>query len=324
VSLINRAAESVLDELAAQYWQEWLEAGNLESDEGGRHLKALVGEAHKITFSGLSYEDTLAGLAKVEYILHYIGPLCEREPLLTQFEASSAIFKQIYMGMEVILGNWPLALSYCREIVELQQRGDERRERLGIAEPRTAIENWMYLLAHMAIIKCEGAPELRDEIFSAEQTVARLHAYVRRSLGVYRTVNATEKHISNGMEATTMAGLDLAKLAYRYAPERLAELLPELRAELGLPLEAAPAHFKQPGAECPDNTWYWDFELYKLYTAGALTEADLDHCTLERMRCVPLTLSDRPLEGLFRCWERRAGNMRAQMRRSFELVEQQG
>jgi len=279
----------------------WAIAPSLDEDS---MRDGVLGLLHKIHDANASDDWALVR----EYIrLYELGETyCTEEPHLSIYEYGSLGIGCTEACNHLNSYEYFEAAGKLQEVFERYAARMERYQRLG-QPPRRASEVRNHALILLCDLKWIAHEEWRDFLLTPDQTlieqrvtIEHVLAFIKANPGMHRN----ERNLREGLALGALAG---CKLALRYAPQRLGDMVRYFNATFAGDLALEPYHFRDVDAAHGDySAYYWDFELCKLRMEADPPLQDLYMCIELRALAARNTFGDWKIQALLRGWRREA------------------
>ncbi len=230
---------------------------------------------------------------------------CLDEPQLSTYEYGKMGIICTLAGNSISKGEYARAIEEIREVQRIYAARMERYEVQGIP-PRRASEIKYNLLLRLADVKWIGPDSLRDALMTPEEVLGEIRETVEYILDyIKENPNVTNaKTLWQGLALCELVGL---KMALRYCPDKVSELVRRFNANYSEDLALNPSHYDLvKAAEGDKSAYYWDFELAKLRMASDAPAKDVYMCIELRSLAARNTFGDWRIQGLLRGWRREA------------------
>lgn len=269
---------SVTDELAYEYWREWLESAELSEETLQPYIASLTGAIQRELHAG-----NLEAARRVERLYQFIRPYCRLEPLLARFEHSFMLMHLCYAGEHLVRGQLKDAADRLQLIWQLVQEQHARRDKLGL-ERRPHSEVLISHLIYAATIIFETHDHASYGLDPPEVQLERFMPLYKRIVAWIETHTFPEPDRAHRLlETVKLCEFDLLKMAYSVCRDRLAPFIEHFNQFFEDNLDCELRHYAD--LDLRQGSWcFWDFEVHKLFESGQLTYTDLVICRRARTR----------------------------------------
>lgn len=231
---------------------------------------------------------------------------CCEEPHLSIYEYGSLGIGCTVACNHLNMYEYEEAGARLQEVLERHAARMERYRRQGLP-PRRASEVKYHALLLLCDLKWIAPEEWRDFLLTPDQTLVDLRVTVEHILNYIRENAAAHRNERNLREGMALAILAGCKLALRYSPQRLPELVRFFNATFDGDLAMEPFHYREANAAHASHTaYYWDLELCKLRMEPSPPMQDVYMCIELRSLSARNTFGDWKIQALLRGWRREA------------------
>ncbi len=266
---IIRAGKASVALIGAQWWRN----GALRSEVRFREMMlGIVGLAHEHALAG-----EIEAAEELREIYCRVEPHCIDTELAASYDHGLIMFGMLLAECAALYRQWADAYRLAAEARELVR--DIRRR-----DPRRRHSEALWVTARvLADVKWQEPEGNRDRLITPEQLVAEyreIERHVRAELP-----GIPEDRRADIVESLAWTGLAMCKLAVRFLSTRqLAQLVSHCGMAYGAALRCDVGHCRYGNGPPPGHaTFYWDYEICKLWLAGELTLDELDDCHRARV-----------------------------------------
>jgi hypothetical protein len=182
----------------------------------------------------------------------------------------------------------------------------ERYSRQGLP-PRRASEAKNYALLLLGDLKWIAPEKYRDFLFTPDMLLVEQRITMEHMLNFMKENPDPRRNDRNLREGMALAALGSCKMALRYAPQRLPEMVRFFNSTFGEHITLQLGHYRATEAASGDHSaYYWDFEIAKLRMEEYPPLHDLYMCIELRSLAARNTFGDWKIQGLLRGWRREA------------------
>ncbi len=204
-----------------------------------------------------------------------------RDPYLISYERTVSLISLLSALCYSAEGKHDTVYQICSTVLMIADDCDKRRAEYG-KPPLPASEVRYTVLNVLGDTKWCGDESERNRVMTPEEMCDEWPViYERAMYYAWEWYRDDRQRIADIKEALGWAGVQVAKTAARFCPDRLCSHITKFNKWYGATLAMADGHYRRNGplAESP---WYYDFEIAKLYLADRLSVEALDHLTKQR------------------------------------------
>jgi hypothetical protein len=231
---------------------------------------------------------------------------CKEEPQLSTYEFGQMGIGVMYASNSISRGEYAKAAEEIKKIHETYSARMQRYEALGVP-PRRASEVRNNFLLKLADLKWIGPEEWRDFLMTPEEVLDQIqetHERIISFINANPGFHSNERSLKESLALCELVGL---KMALRYAPARVPDLVRMFNEHYSDLLALPTSHYKLANAaEADKSAYYWDFELAKLRMSKEAPAQDIYMCIELRSLAARNTFGDWKIQGLLRGWRREA------------------
>jgi hypothetical protein len=281
------------------FWARWAAKPQADETELYDGTMAIVHALHDAAFY-----DEWDRIRQYQELYRRGEAFCREEPFLTIYERGAMMSASVIADCQLTLGDYRGAYSQVEEIrsalQELRERNPFTQGRLNDLRIRLTI------LHVLAAAKWEGPYELRDTVLPPQEVLEEFEALAGEWDRYFANSRQSAKEQRPHRDAMGLAEIELCKMVLRFLPDQLAARVKEFNRRHGPHLAEAAGHYKTLPHWPDESSYYWDFELAKLQSAGILTAEDVTICSEHRAASARRTFGDWPLTGLYRKWRKQS------------------
>jgi hypothetical protein len=231
---------------------------------------------------------------------------CNAEPQLSTYEFGRMDIDVMLAGNHISRGEYSKAAEKIEQIQTMYVARMQRYEEQGTT-PRRASEVRYKFLLRLADLKWIGPEDWRDFLMSPDMVLDEMRATYAHIVGFLQSnpgFHTNQRSLMEGLALCELVGL---KMALRYAPSRVPDLVRNFNEHHSDHLAIPLAHYKlADAAEADKSAYYWDFELAKLRMSANAPAQDIYMCIELRSLTARNTFGDWKIQGLLRGWRREA------------------
>ena len=231
---------------------------------------------------------------------------CSEEPQLSTYEFGRMDIDVMLAGNYISRGEYSKAAEKIERCHSTYGARMKRYADQGTT-PRRASEVRYKFLLRLADLKWIAPAEWRDFLMTPETLLDEIHTtygHIVAFLQANPGSHSNERSLMEGLALCELVGL---KMALRYAPSRVPELVRKFNEHYKDYLAVPPFHYKAVNAAAGDKSaYYWDFELAKLRVTPDAPAQDIYMCIELRSIAARNTFGDWRIQGLLRGWRREA------------------
>jgi len=254
--------------------RQWWDNGALRSEA---HFREIM-----LGIVGLAHEHALSGEIEAAEELRELYCRAERHCLDARLGAAYdhglIMFGMLFAECAALSRDWAGAYRLVADVRQLGRDVQQRSE--GARRHSEALWVTARVLADVKWQEPEGG---RDRLLTPEQLIEEYRGIERHVHGELPRYSAERRQ--GIVESLAWTSLAVVKMATRWlsTPE-VAKLVSHCGLTYGAALRCDVGHCRYGDAPPPGHaTFYWDYEICKLWLAGDLTIEDLDHCHRERV-----------------------------------------
>lgn len=231
---------------------------------------------------------------------------CTEEPHLSTYEYGLMGIEVLLAGNSMSRGEYTKAAQKIEHVHQMYQARMARYAAQGVP-PRRASEVRFKFLMRLADLKWIAPEEWRDFLLSPEELLDQIQETFDHITSFLRAHPGSHNNERNLMEGLALCELVALKMALRYSPLRVPELIRKFNEHHKDHLAVPTEHYKLTNAvEADKSAYYWDFELAKLRMSHTAPAQDVYMCIELRSLTARNTFGDWKIQGLLRGWRREA------------------
>jgi hypothetical protein len=291
-------------EVDANFWTTWSSAPALDQSELRDNVLALVA-----SIQDAAYHDEWERIKQCRRLFNLGAVHCTEEPYRSAYDYGAMLIAVLVADCELAKANYAAVHSELALVRRMLVEDNPRRQAAGLP-PRGNSEVRFNSLGVLAGAKWEGPEALRDVLMTPDEIVAEFKAVAARVETFFKENPREDPALRrNTMEALALAHLEVSKMAFRYCPAQVGGLVVDFNRLHSGDLALEPGHYRTQALSDSRSSYYWDFELAKLYLGQQLTSEDLHICVELRAMAARRTFGQWPLTGLYRKWRRQSRDM---------------
>lgn len=285
----------------AEIRQWWSTASDLDENSLQQGILQLVNRIHEAAM-----DDDWDAVNEFARLYAMGEPYCSEEPKLSTYEFGQMRIGVTYAGNYISRGEYAKAASEIRKVHDTYAARMQRYDKLGVTPRRASEVRYGYLLK-LADLKWIGPEEWRDFIMLPDEVIDNIqetYEHIVSFLKMNPGFHSNERSLMEGLALCELVGL---KMALRYAPSRVPELVRRFNEHYNDSLVVQKNDYKNFNASKDNKSaYYWDFELAKLRMSPEGHAQDLYMCIELRSLAARNTFGDWKIQGLLRGWRREA------------------
>jgi hypothetical protein len=229
---------------------------------------------------------------------------CTEEPHRSIYEYGSLGIACTLAGNHLNQYEFEAAASKVQAIFERYEARMERYRQQGLP-PRRASEVRNYALMLLADLKWIAPEQWRDFLLTPDILLVEQRVLIEHVLAFLQANPGSHQNERNMREALALGALGSCKVALRYSPQRLPDLVRYFNETFVGDLALDPLDYRQAdAAQGQRSAYYWDFELSKLRLQADPPMQDFYMCIELRSLAARDTFGDWNIQGLLRGWRR--------------------